>query len=78
MYFADCLRGNDINLDEVYVVKWISLTNLYVDVREKPDSYTYWFKKILHEKMTYFSVDELFVNYHENSNIFRYYYFYFK
>lgn len=66
VYFADYVSGNDINLDEVQEVKWISLADLYVDVRDHPDSYTYWFKKILTEKITYFfSVDELFVEHKE-------------
>jgi len=67
IYFADYIRGNDINLDEVQEVKWISLADLYADVREHPDSYTYWFKKILAEKATYFlSVNELFEIHKEN------------
>lgn len=67
IYFADYIRGNDINLDEVQEVKWISLANLYTDVLEHPDSYTYWFKKILTEKATYFlSVNELFEIHKEN------------
>ena len=66
VFFADYVSGDNADPDEVQDVKWISLHDLYESVNANPEEYTYWLKKILNEKASFFlSFNELFAFHRE-------------